>query len=122
MVSEQDKKEHLVGSFWTPDAILSLHIRIVHSHTGHGTTGKGDVTFDNFVQACVSIKSLTDSFRRFDTDGDGWIQIKYEDVSWPFPFSILYSVILMSFYAVLGARDSSTFLNNTTTTTLLVNI
>ncbi|CDH53976.1 hypothetical protein RO3G_13332 [Lichtheimia corymbifera JMRC:FSU:9682] len=46
---------------------------------GHGTTGKGDVTFDNFVQACVSIKSLTDSFRRFDTDGDGWIQIKYED-------------------------------------------
>ncbi|KAI9316240.1 hypothetical protein BX666DRAFT_1859552 [Dichotomocladium elegans] len=46
---------------------------------GHGATGKGDVTFDNFVQACVTIKSLTDSFRRFDTDGDGWIQIKYED-------------------------------------------
>lgn len=68
--------------FWTPDAVLPFaHIRIVHSHAGHGTTGKGDVTFDNFVQACVSIKSLTDSFRRFDTDGDGWIQIKYEDVS-----------------------------------------
>ncbi|CAJ0758463.1 23012_t:CDS:2 [Entrophospora sp. SA101] len=36
-----------------------------------GTTGKGDVTFDNFV-------TLTDSFRRFDTDNDGWIMISYE--------------------------------------------
>ncbi|KAI8369451.1 uncharacterized protein BYT42DRAFT_584524 [Radiomyces spectabilis] len=40
--------------------------------------GKGDVTFDNFVQACVNIKTLTDSFQRFDTDRDGWIQINYE--------------------------------------------
>ncbi|KAI8066814.1 EF-hand [Gongronella butleri] len=40
--------------------------------------GKGDVTFDNFVQACVNVKTLTDSFRSFDTDGDGWIQISYE--------------------------------------------
>ncbi|KAG0171881.1 Alpha-1 3/1 6-mannosyltransferase alg-2 [Apophysomyces sp. BC1034] len=36
--------------------------------------GKGDVTFDNFVQACVNVKTLTDSFRTFDTDNDGWIQ------------------------------------------------
>ncbi|CAJ0753900.1 973_t:CDS:2 [Entrophospora sp. SA101] len=43
-----------------------------------GTTGKGDVTFDNFVQSCVTIKTLTDSFRRFDTDNDGWIMISYE--------------------------------------------
>ncbi|KAI7905817.1 uncharacterized protein BX663DRAFT_467049 [Cokeromyces recurvatus] len=41
-------------------------------------TGKGDVTFDNFVQACVTVKTLTDSFRQFDTDNDGWIQINYE--------------------------------------------
>jgi len=40
--------------------------------------GKGDVTFDNFVQSCVTIKTLTDSFRRFDTDNDGWIMISYE--------------------------------------------
>ncbi|KAI9262692.1 hypothetical protein BY458DRAFT_515108 [Sporodiniella umbellata] len=47
---------------------------------GHGakTKGKGDVSFDNFVQACVTVKTLTDSFRQFDTDADGWIQINYE--------------------------------------------
>ncbi|KAI9320643.1 hypothetical protein BX666DRAFT_1909868 [Dichotomocladium elegans] len=46
---------------------------------GHWSQGKGDVTFDNFVQACVTIRTLTDSFRHFDTDSDGWIQINYED-------------------------------------------
>ncbi|KAJ9050113.1 hypothetical protein DSO57_1017449 [Entomophthora muscae] len=39
---------------------------------------RGDITFDNFIQVCVTIKMLTDSFRRFDTDNDGWIQIGYE--------------------------------------------
>ncbi|CAO3587471.1 unnamed protein product [Absidia cylindrospora] len=48
---------------------------------GGGQPGKGDVTFDNFVQACVNVKTLTDSFRSFDTDNDGWIQINYEQVS-----------------------------------------
>lgn len=42
--------------------------------------GKGDVSFDNFVQACVTVKTLTDSFRQFDNDNDGWIQINYEQV------------------------------------------
>ncbi|CAG8489290.1 22713_t:CDS:2, partial [Racocetra persica] len=43
--------------------------------------GRGDVTFDNFVQSCVTIKTLTDAFRRYDTDNDGWILINYEQ-SW----------------------------------------
>jgi Ca2+-binding EF-hand superfamily protein len=45
--------------------------------------GQGNVTFDNFVQACVNVKTLTDSFRSFDTDNDGWIQINYEQVTSP---------------------------------------
>jgi Ca2+-binding EF-hand superfamily protein len=40
--------------------------------------GRRDVTFDNFVQSCVTIKTLTDAFRRFDTDNDGYITISYE--------------------------------------------
>ncbi|KAL1924136.1 uncharacterized protein VTP21DRAFT_7171 [Calcarisporiella thermophila] len=42
--------------------------------------GTQDVTFDSFVQACVTVKTLTDAFRRFDTDNDGkcWVQINYE--------------------------------------------
>jgi len=41
--------------------------------------GRNQITFDSFIQVCVTINMLTSSFRRFDTDGDGWIQIKYED-------------------------------------------
>ncbi|KAI9270519.1 hypothetical protein BDA99DRAFT_501996 [Phascolomyces articulosus] len=40
--------------------------------------GRGNITFDNFVQACALIRSLTMSFQRFDTDRDGVIQITYE--------------------------------------------
>lgn len=36
------------------------------------------ISFDRFVRACVVIKQLTEAFRRLDTDGDGWIQINYE--------------------------------------------
>lgn len=45
------------------------------------TSGYGPppgITFDRFVRACVTIKTLTDSFQRFDTDKDGWVQISYE--------------------------------------------
>ncbi|KAI8337437.1 hypothetical protein BC941DRAFT_513296 [Chlamydoabsidia padenii] len=51
---------------------------LVQKFDKYGGRGKGDVTFDNFVQACVNIKTLTDSFRSFDTDNDGWVQINYE--------------------------------------------
>ncbi|QRV98366.1 calcium binding protein [Ceratobasidium sp. AG-Ba] len=36
------------------------------------------ITFDRFVRACVVVKSLTETFRRLDTDHDGWIQINYD--------------------------------------------
>ncbi|KAJ1721399.1 hypothetical protein LPJ53_004061 [Coemansia erecta] len=40
--------------------------------------GRGAITFDNFINACVTIRSLTDSFRRLDTDQDGWANINYD--------------------------------------------
>ena len=42
--------------------------------------GRGNITFDNFVQACATIRALTMAFQRFDTDRDGVIQITYEQV------------------------------------------
>ncbi|CAE6374772.1 unnamed protein product [Rhizoctonia solani] len=36
------------------------------------------ITFDRFVRACVVVKSLTETFRRLDTDRDGWVQINYD--------------------------------------------
>ncbi|KAF9373084.1 Programmed cell death protein 6 [Podila verticillata] len=40
--------------------------------------GKGDISFDNFVQACVTIQTLTDSFRRIDVSGVGVVSMTYE--------------------------------------------
>ncbi|KAF8327915.1 uncharacterized protein EI90DRAFT_3281430 [Cantharellus anzutake] len=36
------------------------------------------ITFDRFVRACVTVKTLTEAFQRLDTDRDGWITINYE--------------------------------------------
>ncbi|KAJ2009622.1 hypothetical protein GGI04_000274 [Coemansia thaxteri] len=40
--------------------------------------GRGAITFDNFINACVTIRSLTDSFRRLDHDQDGWVNMDYD--------------------------------------------
>ncbi|RIA89603.1 hypothetical protein C1645_712584 [Glomus cerebriforme] len=36
------------------------------------------VSFDNFVQLCVTIKTSADNFRAFDQAGTGWVKINYE--------------------------------------------
>lgn len=78
-------------------AMRSLITLQLSKLTGTWETGRGDVTFDNFVQACVTVKTLTDSFRKFDTDNDGWIQINYEDVSF---FSSDHLKLCHSFLAI----------------------
>lgn len=40
--------------------------------------GRGTVAFDDFIQCCVVLQTLTNAFRFYDTDQDGWIQIGYE--------------------------------------------
>ncbi|KAI0983336.1 hypothetical protein GJ496_001084 [Pomphorhynchus laevis] len=41
--------------------------------------GRGDVAFDDFIQSCVSLQSLTAAFRHFDTQQTGYITISYEE-------------------------------------------
>ncbi|TKA76318.1 hypothetical protein B0A55_04192 [Friedmanniomyces simplex] len=48
--------------------------------------GRGDdwerekvLSFDLFVQACISLKRMTDVFKRFDTDRDGYITLSFEE-------------------------------------------
>ncbi len=36
--------------------------------------------FDDFIQCCVLLRSLTESFKRLDTDKDGVIDVSYEQV------------------------------------------
>ena len=42
-------------------------------------TGRGTVAFDDFIQACISIQTLTNAFRQFDNLQSGQITIGYED-------------------------------------------
>jgi len=42
-------------------------------------TGRGTVAFDDFIQACVSIQTLTNAFRQHDRLQSGQITINYED-------------------------------------------
>ncbi|KAF8636675.1 hypothetical protein AX17_003481 [Amanita inopinata Kibby_2008] len=59
-------------------ALLTL---IEHKYASGPIAGYGPppgITFDRFVRACVTIKTLTDSFKRLDVDRDGWVQLNYE--------------------------------------------
>ncbi|XP_013402793.1 programmed cell death protein 6 [Lingula anatina] len=42
-------------------------------------SGRGVMKFDDFIQACVMLKSLTDKFRMKDTSQQGVIRIHYEE-------------------------------------------
>lgn len=41
-------------------------------------TGRGVITFDDFIQCCVVVQSLTSAFQQYDTNRNGWIEINYE--------------------------------------------
>jgi peflin len=40
--------------------------------------GTDELSFDLFVQSCLTLKRLTDVFKRFDTDRDGFIMLSFE--------------------------------------------
>lgn len=44
-----------------------------------GGGGGGGMSFDLFVQACVSVKRLTDVFKGYDDDRDGYITMSFEE-------------------------------------------
>ncbi|VDP21488.1 unnamed protein product [Soboliphyme baturini] len=42
-------------------------------------SGVGSIYFDDFIQMCIVLQTLTAAFRQKDTDLDGWIRISYEE-------------------------------------------
>ncbi|XP_018343562.1 PREDICTED: programmed cell death protein 6 isoform X2 [Trachymyrmex septentrionalis] len=54
------------------DQIIDMLIR-KYDRAGHGT-----IYFDDFIQCCIVLHTLTSAFRRLDTDLDGVITIHYE--------------------------------------------
>jgi len=41
-------------------------------------SGRGIIYFDDFIQCCIVLYTLTSAFRQYDTDQDGIITIHYE--------------------------------------------
>ena len=41
---------------------------------------RNNMKFDDFIQCCVMLRSLTESFKRLDTDQDGVVDVSYEQV------------------------------------------
>jgi Ca2+-binding EF-hand superfamily protein len=41
--------------------------------------GAGSLSFDLFVQACITLKRMTDSFKRYDDDRDGFVTLSFEE-------------------------------------------
>lgn len=44
-----------------------------------GRNGLPEMAFDMFVQSCINIKTITDIFKRYDTDRDGYIFMSFEE-------------------------------------------
>ena len=41
--------------------------------------GVGAMSFDVFVQSCIALKRMTDVFKRYDEDRDGYITLSFEE-------------------------------------------
>ena len=41
--------------------------------------GAGRMSFDLFVQSCIVLKRMTDVFKKYDEDRDGYITLSFEE-------------------------------------------
>ena len=62
----------------SPQFVQLLFGTYAKSHSrGRGDDGEREkvLSFDLFVQSCISLKRMTDVFKKFDTDRDGYITL-----------------------------------------------
>ncbi|KAM6501052.1 hypothetical protein JOM56_004066 [Amanita muscaria] len=78
-IDEQEMRNAL-GQFGYNLSPQLMHLLQMKFASDLRTTGRAanGISFDRFVRACVVVKQITDSFRRLDTDRDGWVQINYD--------------------------------------------
>ena len=66
------------------DALSSFGYRLSSTFVGilyrtYDKGGNGAMSFDLFVQACIALKRMTDVFKRYDDDRDGYITLSFEE-------------------------------------------
>lgn len=54
---------------------------LFNSYNDRGGMGRGreGMSFDLFVQACISLKRMTDVFKGYDDDRDGYVTLSFEE-------------------------------------------
>jgi peflin len=54
---------------------------LYNSYNDRGGIGRGKegMSFDLFVQACISLKRMTDVFKGYDEDRDGYVTLSFEE-------------------------------------------
>ncbi|KAH7124096.1 hypothetical protein B0J11DRAFT_530677 [Dendryphion nanum] len=57
--------------------LSSQFVTLLYSTYDRG--GKNAISFDLFVQACISLKRMTDVFKKYDEDRDGYITLSFEE-------------------------------------------
>ncbi|CAH1104115.1 unnamed protein product [Psylliodes chrysocephalus] len=72
-IDKEELKTALVSfGYRISDNLINILVRKFDRH------GNGTILFDDFIQCCIALYTLTSSFRQFDTDQDGYITIHYE--------------------------------------------
>ncbi|EHH26362.1 hypothetical protein EGK_16312, partial [Macaca mulatta] len=82
MIDKNELKQALSG--FGNSLILAFFVDIMQ----FDRQGRGQIAFDDFIQGCIVLQRLTDIFRRYDTDQDGWIQVSYEQY-----LSMVFSIV-----------------------------
>ena len=73
-ISYQEYSDALLafGYHLSPQFVLMLY-------RAYDKWGTNDMSFDIFVQSCISLKRMTDVFKKYDNDRDGFITLSFED-------------------------------------------
>ncbi|KAF2088143.1 EF-hand [Saccharata proteae CBS 121410] len=66
------------------DALVAFGYRLSPSfvtllYRTYDRRGENAIGFDLFVQACISLKRMTDVFKKYDEDRDGYITLSFEE-------------------------------------------
>ncbi|XP_076972895.1 programmed cell death protein 6 isoform X2 [Tamandua tetradactyla] len=97
VISDGELQQALSNGTWTPFNPVTVRSIIWYrlSDQFHDILirkfdrqGRGQIAFDDFIQGCIVLQRLTDIFRRYDTDQDGWIQVSYEQY-----LSMVFSIV-----------------------------
>jgi Ca2+-binding EF-hand superfamily protein len=79
LIDRKELSSALLGfGFALPsDLVRKLEKKYAPPPTGMGQTREKGISFDRFLMACVTVKHLTEGFRRMDSRGDGKVVLDY---------------------------------------------